>query len=540
MKKRNEQLMQVCLDFENENKLLEKGLKEIHTEIVNINKRNEQSNKKGASNNNNKNKEVIKCPSLDKLLVEMEQNRSVRSGLKSYAFLNLINSDSSPDSISLAFKAEIDFIQGRNEELRIQTSGLKNELRLAQIGLAKAEEEAERLRGDVKSLNKDSSAAKDIFRTLTLPEGMAPSSQDVIAALNEYLIDTLQELDEYRKLSGAAETQLEALRRKYSVARHQISLLYNEYIEAAGVWKKEKARFEEAEIKRAEQIAGDSAKLQEYERLLDTLEKGGDEVQARIAEASRQTAALRYREKLLTKRCSALEDAGKELVAENKRLRVEAIEAEVAVQQRLGYLERFRDMANFRVESLQKQLGECVGLSKLELVNREYGELVVKYRQMMERDADEAGLAIELRQKDAIVTRLQREVEEMRKELETEKEKGNLLEERLERFGGGSGVEIGGGGDVGMMARRLAAVEMKELSERQRAEHAQRMYDEQRVLLRQVEDRCLSLEATVGQLNKGCLKMLKNEEDMKEELSKAVTKQVMRYINRLDKEFYFF
>ena len=30
LKKRNEQLMQLCLEFENENKLLEKGLKEIH------------------------------------------------------------------------------------------------------------------------------------------------------------------------------------------------------------------------------------------------------------------------------------------------------------------------------------------------------------------------------------------------------------------------------------------------------------------------------------------------------------------------------
>ncbi len=37
LKKRNEQLMQLCLEFENKNKLLEKGLKEIHAEIVSIN-----------------------------------------------------------------------------------------------------------------------------------------------------------------------------------------------------------------------------------------------------------------------------------------------------------------------------------------------------------------------------------------------------------------------------------------------------------------------------------------------------------------------
>jgi hypothetical protein len=36
------------------------------------------------------------------------------------------------------------------------------------------------------------SSAKDIFHPFKLPDGMAPSSQDIISALNEYLIDTLQ------------------------------------------------------------------------------------------------------------------------------------------------------------------------------------------------------------------------------------------------------------------------------------------------------------------------------------------------------------
>ena len=55
---------------------------------------------------------------------------------------------------------------------------------------------------------------------------MAPSSQDIISSLNEYLIDTLQELEEYKKISVMSEKELEVLKRKYSVARHQISLLY--------------------------------------------------------------------------------------------------------------------------------------------------------------------------------------------------------------------------------------------------------------------------------------------------------------------------
>ncbi len=65
MKKRNEQLMQILLEFENENKLLEKGLREIHGQLTTINTTNMKSSKGGKNAREN----VITCPTLDKLLV---------------------------------------------------------------------------------------------------------------------------------------------------------------------------------------------------------------------------------------------------------------------------------------------------------------------------------------------------------------------------------------------------------------------------------------------------------------------------------------
>lgn len=81
-------------------------------------------------------------------------------------------------------------------------------------------------------------------------------------------------------------------------------------------------------------------------------------------------------------------------------------------------------------------------------------------------------------------------------------------------------------GESSNLARRLTAIEMKELNERQRADHAQRMYDEQRTVLRQLENRNLEVENNMSTLNKNYLSLLKSEQDLREELSQSVPRKV--------------
>lgn len=49
-------------------------------------------------------------------------------------------------------------------------------------------------------------------------------------------------------------------------------------------------------------------------------------------------------------------------------------------------------------------------------------------------------------------------------------------------------------------ARRITTLEMKELNERQRAEHAHKMYEQMRSSLRQVEERNLELESKFAEV----------------------------------------
>jgi centrosomal protein CEP290 len=76
------------------------------------------------------------------------------------------------------------------------------------------------------------------------------------------------------------------------------------------------------------------------------------------------------------------------------------------------------------------------------------------------------------------------------------------------------------------MAKRLTAVEMKELNERQRADHAQRMYDQQRSVLREIENRNLELEQNFKELTRKFLNLEKSEQNLREQLTQFVPKNV--------------
>jgi centrosomal protein CEP290 len=192
-------------------------------------------------------------------------------------------------------------------------------------------------------------------------------------------------------------------------------------------------------------VAVDAVKLQEYDRLLETLQHDEPEIRKRLAESSRQTFVARANEKELERKCAALEEVSGAIVKENKKLRVDIIEMEIAVRQRIGYLERYRDMANFRLASLQKQLEESVHVSKLEHVNREYTEVVANYRQLLDKHDGNEQLVQTLHVTEQLNRKHEVEIEMLKQELGNAKDKINVLEETLSRMKSFSIIVTGAG-----------------------------------------------------------------------------------------------
>ena len=67
---------------------------------------------------------------------------------------------------------------------------------------------------------------------------------------------------------------------------------------------------------------------------------------------------------------------------------------------------------------------------------------------------------------------------------------------------------------------------MQLLNEQQRAEYAQKLYDQQRLTLRQMEDRNLELEKKFRELTRMNLEMQRNERQLREDLVNSVPRTV--------------
>ncbi len=69
------------------------------------------------------------------------------------------------------------------------------------------------------------------FQAMPLPQGMAITSSEVIASLNEHLVQVIQEVALKEEMIGKMELAHETYKRKFAVMRHQQGLLYQDHLQ---------------------------------------------------------------------------------------------------------------------------------------------------------------------------------------------------------------------------------------------------------------------------------------------------------------------
>uniref|UniRef100_A0A7N5K772 Centrosomal protein 290 n=1 Tax=Ailuropoda melanoleuca TaxID=9646 RepID=A0A7N5K772_AILME len=162
-----------------ENKQLEEGMKEILQAIKEMQK---DPDVKGGETS-------LIIPSLERLVNAIESK----------------NAEGIFDA-NLHLKAQVDQLTGRNEELRQELRESRKEAISYSQQLAKANLKIDHLEKET-ILLRQSEGSNIVFKGVDLPDGIAPSSANIINSQNEYLICILQELEckenikEFRRFS---------------------------------------------------------------------------------------------------------------------------------------------------------------------------------------------------------------------------------------------------------------------------------------------------------------------------------------------------
>ncbi|XP_062440904.1 centrosomal protein of 290 kDa isoform X2 [Rhea pennata] len=492
-------------ELSEENKQLEQGMKEILQAVKEIQK---DPSMKGEET-------ALIIPSLDRLVNAIESR----------------NAEGIFD-VSVHLKAQVDQLTGRNEELRQELKQTRKEATDLSNQLANANEKIAQLKNEV-CLLRQSEGTNIVLRTVNLPEGMVSSSVSMINSLNEYLIHLLQELENKEQLLKQFEKAVEDYKRKFTVIRHQQGLLYKEYLSEKESWQKVSKEMKEEKKKLEEQKEQDATQIKEYSNLLSALQMDPNETKKLLAENNRKITVLRVNERSLTRRCTTLLEMEQHLRKENEKLKDEITHIETAVTKKIGHLQRFKEMASFKIAALQKVLDDCVPLSELELVNKQYNALTAKYRDILQKDNLLIQRTSNMEHMERENESLKTQINSLNKELEITKEKLHTIEqawEQMAKLGDDSATDKATkaitNSEILTISKKITMLEMKELNERQRAEHSQRMYEHLRNTLKQVEERNFELETKFAELTKINLEAQKVEQELRDELSNSVSKAV--------------
>eukprot|EP00912_Choanoflagellata_sp_UC4_P000234 UC4_evm2s146 len=487
--------------IEDELRLLRIGSKELKEKIAHF-------------NDGSEGKATIESPALDRLLE--------------------IWSSVHPDGVydvNISIKNDVNKLHGANSELKKRLQHVEAESRIHLVENQRLQLAKEKLENDMKDL-KSMYEASTTLRPLSLPDGMPLSSSDIIAALNEHLIQILQELYLKEKSIQDADKKLAAYNVEIDTIKAQFSLAYEHQSEKIKKRDEIQVKHEKKIEDLKEELEKSKAKCLEFDKLQATIsscERG--EWKHQLAEYAGRMNLLVQNEIVLKRRYTVLESSESNLKKQNSKLRNDISQIQKTMEERILYLTQYKEIAQLRISSLQSETDSSVNRAEFNALQDQCDKLADKYRTQLEKaqtyveastlidkmkvqlkDTTEEVVLLQKKclQKDEIITALNSSLESSI-ELTASHKKEEKSEDTSEY-------------SVSEAHKKINAQEIASMNERHRAEMAETQIDHTKLRIKQVEDRNMKLQVNFESLLQSHTSLQKQELKLQTELSKCISR----------------
>ncbi|XP_069705746.1 centrosomal protein of 290 kDa isoform X2 [Periplaneta americana] len=430
---------------------------------------------------------------------------------------------------AMRLQAQLNSLEGSNAVLREQLRSTRLEESQTSQQLQKALIKIEQLEHTLATLQEGQVGTKGVmYQEMELPPDLPLSSAEIIAKLNMQMLHVLDEYHKEEEQNKILGKKVEEFNNNYNILRHQMGLLYKQYNTERNEWKKSQADFETEKEKLKENVESLQAMVKEYEEHWEALSKDEAEQKQLLAESAKRMALNMSNMKVLGRKCKALQNLENYLRKENSKLKDDMGSIECAVTQRIGELQRHKEMSTFRISALQSMLEDSVPLTTLEAANKQFSELTSKYRDLLQKEQSlvcESQLAARLEGEMEV---LQKDKEELQNALQAAREKVHSLEVLMTALNQDTVTQDTHDNQISMLSKKLATIELKELNERQRADHADKMYNILKGQLAQLEERNAEVESQNSTVIQQNLELQQVERDLKENLLTFVSRNELQ------------
>ncbi|XP_066957218.1 LOW QUALITY PROTEIN: centrosomal protein of 290 kDa-like [Macrobrachium rosenbergii] len=351
---------------------------------------------------------------------------------------------------------------------------------------------------------------------------LPPSTEEVIAKLKNQVNYLIQECNKREEEINQREKSAVIYTNQFDSLHEQVSGLNEQFSSEKEKWASERQTLVKEIEALTDEISAQKARVEEMSTTIDAISSGQDGVDGKIAN---RLAELRY--DLEVSKCKN-NSQGREIADLNQNLKekLQGLHSKCTQEKKIrNEYEQEVELLKHRISRLEEELNQSVPRTMADQTAAQMANITAKYRSLLQDQALMAQKKEGEHAKDLQIKQLTEEREQLGQLLESAREKVHSLQASLNLVGStNSHIQ------VEVLSKQLAAVELRELREKQKAEHSTVMYQNIKRECEELQQHATQLQNTVDSIAKMNLALQTTEMDLRQKLQGTINEEEHQHV----------